>query len=134
MRPGRLSGAVCRRLELAAPLRRAPAPGAPASLVHTAGIGDRPGPRGGNLIELGVTPTMIQPVILCGGSGTRLWPLSREYHPKPLHALNGERTLLQETALRCGGLAAASDPLLVCNETHRFMVQAQLARSGAKPK
>ena len=86
------------------------------------------------MIELGVTPTMIQPVILCGGSGTRLWPLSREYHPKPLHALNGERTLLQETALRCGGLAAASDPLLVCNETHRFMVQAQLARSGAKPK
>lgn len=86
------------------------------------------------MIELGVTPTMIQPVILCGGSGTRLWPLSREYHPKPLHALNGERTLLQETALRCAGLAAASEPLLVCNETHRFMVQAQLARSGAKPK
>ncbi|HEX6155235.1 MAG TPA: sugar phosphate nucleotidyltransferase, partial [Burkholderiales bacterium] len=39
----------------------------------------------------------MQPVILCGGSGTRLWPLSREYHPKPLHAVNGERTLLQET-------------------------------------
>lgn len=86
------------------------------------------------MIELGVTPTMIQPVILCGGSGTRLWPLSREYHPKPLHALNGERTLLQETALRCAGLAAASDPLLVCNETHRYMAQAQLARAGAKPK
>jgi len=86
------------------------------------------------LIELGVTPTMIQPVILCGGSGTRLWPLSREYHPKPLHALNGERTLLQETALRCAGLAAASEPLLVCNETHRYMVQAQLARAGAKPR
>jgi mannose-1-phosphate guanylyltransferase/mannose-6-phosphate isomerase len=47
------------------------------------------------MIELGVTPTMIQPVIICGGSGTRLWPLSREHHPKPLHALNGERTLLQ---------------------------------------
>src|SRR5256885_1135874 len=77
---------------------------------------------------------MIQPVILCGGSGTRLWPLSREYHPKPLHALNGERTLLQETALRCAGLAAASEPLLVCNETHRYMVQAQLARAGAKPR
>ena len=43
---------------------------------------------------------MIQPVILCGGAGTRLWPLSREHHPKPLHAVNGERTLLQETALR----------------------------------
>ena len=58
------------------------------------------------MIELGVTPTMIQPVILCGGSGTRLWPLSREHYPKQLHALNGERTLLQETALRCEGLAA----------------------------
>ena len=86
------------------------------------------------MIELGVTPTMIQPVILCGGSGTRLWPLSREHHPKPLHALNGERTLLQETAARCLGVAAIGEPLLVCNEAHRFMVQAQLARMGTKPK
>ena len=60
---------------------------------------------------------MHQPVILCGGSGTRLWPLSREHHPKPLHAVNGERTLLQETALRCAG-----EPLVVCNESHRFLV------------
>ena len=59
---------------------------------------------------------MVQPVILCGGSGTRLWPLSREHHPKPLHAVNGERTLLQQTALRCAG-----DPLVVCNESHRFL-------------
>jgi len=72
---------------------------------------------------------VIQPVILCGGSGTRLWPLSREHHPKPLHAINGERTLLQETALRC-----TSEPLVVCNETHRFLVQAQLKRAGARPK
>jgi len=86
------------------------------------------------LIELGVTPTLIQPVILCGGSGTRLWPLSREYHPKPLHALSGEQTLLQETALRLRGAAALGEPLLVCNEAHRFMAQAQLARVGAKPR
>ena len=72
---------------------------------------------------------MIQPVILCGGSGTRLWPLSREHHPKPLHAVNGERTLLQETALRC-----TAEPLLVCNESHRFLVQAQLRRAGVRPK
>ena len=81
---------------------------------------------------------MLQPVILCGGSGTRLWPLSREHHPKPLHALNGERTLLQETAARCVGLQAgpqaANDPLLVCNEAHRFLVQAQLARIGLRPR
>ena len=72
---------------------------------------------------------MIQPVILCGGSGTRLWPLSREHHPKPLHAVNGERTLLQETAARC-----AAEPLVICNETHRFLVHSQLARIGARPK
>jgi mannose-1-phosphate guanylyltransferase/mannose-6-phosphate isomerase len=86
------------------------------------------------LIELGVTPTMIQPVILCGGSGTRLWPLSREHHPKPLHALNGESTLLQETGARCGGLEASVEPLVICNETHRFMVAEQLKRIGARPK
>ena len=86
------------------------------------------------MIELGVTPTMIQPVILCGGSGTRLWPLSREHYPKQLHALNGERTLLQETALRCEGLAAGGDPLVVCNENHRFMVADQLRRAGRRPR
>ena len=86
------------------------------------------------MIELGVTPTMIQPVILCGGSGTRLWPLSREHFPKQLHALNGERTLLQETALRCDGLAAAGEPLVVCNEAHRFMVEHQLRSAGRKPR
>jgi len=72
---------------------------------------------------------MMQPVILCGGSGTRLWPLSREHHPKPLHAVNGERTLLQETALRC-----QSDPLVICNESHRFLVQEQLRRAGVRPR
>jgi mannose-1-phosphate guanylyltransferase/mannose-6-phosphate isomerase len=72
---------------------------------------------------------VIQPVILCGGSGTRLWPLSREHHPKPLHAVNGERTLLQETALRC-----SADPIIVCNETHRFLVHEQLRRAGSRPK
>jgi len=70
---------------------------------------------------------MVQPVILCGGSGTRLWPLSREHHPKPLHAVNGERTLLQQTALRCAG-----DPLVVCNESHRFLVREQLRRAGVR--
>ncbi|HYD56378.1 MAG TPA: mannose-1-phosphate guanylyltransferase/mannose-6-phosphate isomerase [Burkholderiales bacterium] len=87
------------------------------------------------MIELGVTPTMIQPVILCGGSGTRLWPLSREHYPKQLHHLvGGDRTLLQETALRSRGVGAVIEPVVVCNEGHRFMVAEQLARAGAKPK
>jgi mannose-1-phosphate guanylyltransferase/mannose-6-phosphate isomerase len=73
---------------------------------------------------------MIQPVILCGGSGTRLWPLSREQHPKQLHALNGDGTLLQQTALRLG----TADPLVVCNESHRFMVEAQLRLAGTRAK
>src|SRR5437762_5956186 len=78
---------------------------------------------------------MIQPVILCGGSGTRLWPLSREHYPKQLHALNGEGTLLQQTALRLRGAAGIeADPIVVCNEGHRFMVEAQLRRSGARAK
>ncbi|MGE5638948.1 MAG: mannose-1-phosphate guanylyltransferase/mannose-6-phosphate isomerase [Clostridia bacterium] len=86
------------------------------------------------MIELGVTPTLIQPVILCGGSGTRLWPLSREHYPKQLHALNGQQTLLQDTALRSSALGSVVEPLVVCNEGHRFMVSEQLKRIGAKPK
>jgi mannose-1-phosphate guanylyltransferase / mannose-6-phosphate isomerase len=78
----------------------------------------------------------VRPVILCGGSGTRLWPLSREHYPKQLLALNGERTLLQETVLRCralGGLEDAStqNPLVVCNSDHGFLVADQLRRAGA---
>lgn len=86
------------------------------------------------MIELGVKPTLIQPVILCGGSGTRLWPLSREHHPKPLHALNGEHTLLQQTATRCDAVPSIAEPLVICNEAHRYLVQAQLSRVGAKPR
>src|SRR5262245_46672066 len=86
------------------------------------------------MIELGVTPTLIQPVILCGGSGTRLWPLSREQYPKQLHALTGNRTLLQQTALRSRGVNAVIEPIVVCNEGHRFMVSEQLAGAGVHPK
>ena len=86
------------------------------------------------MIELGVTPTLIQPVILCGGSGTRLWPLSREQYPKQLHALTGDRTLLQQTALRSRGVNAVVEPIVVCNEGHRFMVSEQLAAAGVHPK
>jgi mannose-1-phosphate guanylyltransferase/mannose-6-phosphate isomerase len=75
---------------------------------------------------------MLMPVILSGGAGTRLWPLSRELHPKQLLALTTERTMLQETALRLSGLDAAA-PLLVCNEAHRFLVAEQLRQIDIQP-
>jgi mannose-1-phosphate guanylyltransferase / mannose-6-phosphate isomerase len=75
----------------------------------------------------------LVPVILSGGAGTRLWPLSRELHPKQLLALTSERTMIQETALRTRGMAATADPIIVCNEQHRFMVAEQLRLIGIKP-
>lgn len=73
--------------------------------------------------------TLIVPVILSGGSGTRLWPLSRQLFPKQLLPLVGEQTLLQETAGRLNGLTQAS-PVVVCNEEHRFLVAEQLRETG----
>jgi mannose-1-phosphate guanylyltransferase/mannose-6-phosphate isomerase len=68
---------------------------------------------------------MITPVILSGGAGTRLWPLSRELYPKQLLPLVGKETLLQSTALRVAGLDVDA-PIVVCNEAHRFLVAEQL--------
>jgi len=68
----------------------------------------------------------LQPVILSGGSGTRLWPLSRELYPKQLLCLAGDNTLLQQTVARLDGLEGVSAPMVVCNEEHRFLVAEQL--------
>lgn len=68
----------------------------------------------------------ITPVILSGGSGTRLWPLSRKLRPKQFLPVVGEDTLFQMTLQRLSGLAALEPPLVVCNEEHRFMVAEQL--------
>ena len=73
---------------------------------------------------------MIFPVILSGGSGSRLWPLSREFFPKQLLALASEYSLLQDTAKRLEGLADSADPLVVCNEEHRFLVAEQFRKIG----
>jgi mannose-1-phosphate guanylyltransferase/mannose-6-phosphate isomerase len=69
------------------------------------------------------------PVVLSGGSGTRLWPLSRELYPKQLLPLLGAHTMLQDTMLRLAGLNAEA-PLVVCNEAHRFLVAEQLRVMG----
>ena len=67
---------------------------------------------------------MIVPVILAGGSGTRLWPLSRKLHPKQFIELIGETTLFQEAVLRLP--KSIGDPLVICNEEHRFLAAEQL--------
>lgn len=73
------------------------------------------------------TTAIIKPVILSGGTGTRLWPLSRQLYPKQLLPLVGERTLLQETVARVHAIPVVSDSVLVvCNEEHRFLIAEQL--------
>jgi mannose-1-phosphate guanylyltransferase/mannose-6-phosphate isomerase len=73
----------------------------------------------------------LVPVILSGGSGTRLWPLSRELRPKQFLPLVSERTLLQETVARALALGEfVRPPLLICNEEHRFIAAEQLRSAG----
>ncbi len=73
---------------------------------------------------------MLNPVILSGGSGSRLWPLSRQNQPKQFLALVGERSLYQETVLRASRLPGAQAPVTVCSGDHRFMVGEQLQGIG----
>ena len=67
----------------------------------------------------------ITPIILCGGSGTRLWPLSRKQRPKQYLQLISDNTMLQETILRLRGLDDLTDPIVVCNAEHRFLAAEQ---------
>jgi mannose-1-phosphate guanylyltransferase/mannose-6-phosphate isomerase len=75
----------------------------------------------------------VYPVILSGGSGTRLWPLSRASLPKQLLALHGERTMIQETVLRAQ-LPGAAEPLLLCSDAHRFLIAEQMQEIGVNPR
>jgi mannose-1-phosphate guanylyltransferase / mannose-6-phosphate isomerase len=82
------------------------------------------------------TRLAVQPVILAGGSGTRLWPMSREHFPKQLIGLIGDQSLLQATAHRLDGISAAqlriADAIVVCNEEHRFTTAEQLHHQGRR--
>jgi mannose-1-phosphate guanylyltransferase/mannose-1-phosphate guanylyltransferase/mannose-6-phosphate isomerase len=69
---------------------------------------------------------MLIPVILAGGSGTRLWPLSRKLYPKQLISFVSEKTMFQETLLRLKNVEEINNPIIICNEEHRFMVAEQL--------
>ena len=71
----------------------------------------------------------VIPVILSGGAGTRLWPLSRELRPKQLLPLTGKLTLLQDTVQRIG-----QRPFVVCNQEHRFIVAEQLREIGVEAR
>ena len=72
----------------------------------------------------------VYPVILSGGSGTRLWPVSRKHHPKQFLKLTSDKTMLQETALRLVGF---QPPIAVCNESHRFILAEQLHELNITP-
>lgn len=76
---------------------------------------------------------MIFPVVLSGGSGTRLWPLSRSAFPKQLLPLSSEQSMLQETLLRISGLNDLGDPIVICNQDHRFIVAEQMRLIDVKP-
>ena len=80
------------------------------------------------------TPVLIQPVVLSGGSGTRLWPLSREKYPKQLLSLVGDDSLLQATVRRVMGTPGVTltAPMVVCNEEYRFVIAEQLRLLGTE--
>ena len=84
-----------------------------------------------------MTQIPVQPVIMAGGSGTRLWPLSRAGYPKQFLVLSGNESLLQQAARRMQGLAceelAVAAPLIVGNEEHRFLILEQMRETGIAP-
>ncbi len=77
---------------------------------------------------------MIVPVILSGGAGTRLWPISRAGHPKQLATLTGTETLIQSTARRLEDLPRVADPIVVCNDLHVEPIRRQLDEVGVVPR
>src|SRR5687768_13745398 len=76
----------------------------------------------------------LVPIVLCGGSGTRLWPLSRSHLPKQFLPLVSDRTMLQETLARLQGLADVTQPITISHEEHRFLVAEQLREIGCAPQ
>ncbi len=76
---------------------------------------------------------MIYPVIMAGGTGSRLWPMSRELYPKQFLRLSGNDSMLQETINRLIGLDT-KEPLVICNEQHRFLVAEQLRQNNQLSK
>ena len=84
--------------------------------------------------NLKIKDSNIIPVILCGGSGSRLWPLSRESYPKQFISIGSDqnKSLLQKTQSRIKDLKNIMSPIIVCNEEHRFIVAEQIRQKGVK--
>jgi len=101
------------------------------------GAGKNTSPHAGD-DALGARCTRIVPVILAGGSGTRLWPVSRENYPKQLIDVVGSDSLLQATARRMNGFPAGwqvdASPIIVCGEEHRFVIAEQLHENGVEAR
>jgi mannose-1-phosphate guanylyltransferase / mannose-6-phosphate isomerase len=81
---------------------------------------------------MSTTPLSVRPVIMCGGSGTRLWPASREAFPKQFAAIIGDRSTFQETLLRVQDPTIFGRPVIIANQAHRFMVERQLSEIGVE--
>ena len=83
-----------------------------------------------------MTKKKVLPVIICGGSGTRLWPMSRASFPKQYLKINQNESLtfLQKTVLRISSFKNVNDPIIICNEEHRFIVAEQMREIKIKPK
>merc|ERR1712065_128399 len=79
----------------------------------------------------GVSLMKIIPTILCGGSGTRLWPTSRTFAPKQLQSLIGEKSLLANTVLRLQAHAECTSPVLLCGQSYADEIEAQMIEEGA---
>src|SRR4051794_36257982 len=80
------------------------------------------------------SPRKIHPVILSGGAGVRLWPMSREHYPKQLLPLASDRTMIQDTVGRVGDPKRFAPPLVICNDVHRFIIAEQLRQLGIAPE
>jgi len=89
-----------------------------------------------DLHEISRNKIKILPVILCGGQGTRLWPLSRKSFPKQFLSINSpnKKSLLQNTQQRLAGIKDLMEPILICNSKHRFLVAEQMREINIKPK
>src|SRR6202161_3118746 len=95
-------------------------------------------PRSAMVARRNVMPArakpVVHPVILSGGSGTRLWPMSRAHYPKQFLPLASERTLLQEAALRVAEGERFAAPMFIANDEHRFILAEQLRTIGVTPR